>query len=395
MLVRNEDFSELARQIPVIAGKHGGFALVNRATVNFHQFMLLGREHGHWWGACVDMFNGVGWRGCVPITSKNVWSYRILNANGIWILDDEAANLIGYAKEWLFNGKTSSRYEGLARDAIEHGKGVVLVTDLAGVVSNLLDGRGVSARWFKVVQIVKAAIVCPLSFVKSLFGFQLGKVARFLRPSGSMIAVLGTDGAGKSTVLNAVVPVLNQAMHNQVVVHHLRPDLLPPLAWFRGIRQRRNSVCTTPHASKPLGFVGSLFRVTYLVVDYVIGYWVRIRPHLAKIPTGCWIFDRYAYDMMIDPLRFRVKLPNWLVATLAWFAPRPDLIFCLGGMPEKIYARKPETSLEEVKRQVAALRRFCNDEKRAVWIDTTTSVGGSVDAMLKGIAEMMEHRRSG
>jgi N-acylglucosamine 2-epimerase len=57
-----------------------------------------------------------------------------------------------------------------------------------------------------------------------------------------------------------------------------------------------------------------------------------------------------------------------------FFAPAPDLILCLGGDPEKIYAGKPETSLEEVQRQMSALKKFCADNHKAVWIDTTKSV---------------------
>ena len=41
--------------------------------------------------------------------------------------------------------------------------------------------------------------------------------------------------------------------------------------------------------------------------------------------------------------------------------PKPDIILCLGGDPEKIYNRKPETSLEEVTRQTSALKDFCNN----------------------------------
>ena len=112
-----------------------------------------------------------------------------------------------------------------------------------------------------------------------------------------------------------------------------------------------------------------------------------------KRPTFV-ICDRYYYEYMIDPKRCAVKLPPGWARFWGWFIPKPDLILCLGGDPEKIYARKPETSLEEVKRQVAALKKFCDGNRRAVWIDTTTSIEASYDAAMSAIEGRMRKRYS-
>jgi hypothetical protein len=50
-----------------------------------------------------------------------------------------------------------------------------------------------------------------------------------------------------------------------------------------------------------------------------------------------------------------------------------------------IHARKPELPLDEVARQVADLRRFCEKNKRAVWIDTGCAIEESVDKALGAI----------
>lgn len=205
-----------------------------------------------------------------------------------------------------------------------------------------------------------------------------------------VMVFLGTDGSGKSTLLNAIVPMVEKKMSGKVVVHHLRPDLLPPLGRFRGVKHEPGYVCVNPHGSKPSGFAGSLFRLTYLVCDYVLGYWFKVRPTLRRKEVACWVFDRYAYDISIDPLRFRIKLPGWIIRLYLKIVPRPDIVLCLGGDPEKIFARKPETSLEEVKRQVAALKEFCGRNKRAFWIDTTTSIDASCNAAMEAIAGILQ-----
>ena len=207
-----------------------------------------------------------------------------------------------------------------------------------------------------------------------------------------MIAVMGTDGSGKTTLLNAISPVLNNMTHGKLVIHHLKPDLIPPLGRLRGVMYETGHVSATPHASRPSGFTGSIFRIAYLMCDYILGYWLKIRIRLAKTPITYWIFDRYAYDILVDPRRFRIKLPQWIIRIFLFFVPRPDLILCLGGDSDKIFARKPETSLEEVKRQVTALKKFCDNDKRAVWIDTTKSIDESADAALTAILEQMARR---
>jgi thymidylate kinase len=199
------------------------------------------------------------------------------------------------------------------------------------------------------------------------------------------IAVLGTDGSGKSTLLNAIVPLIEKKMSGKVVVHHLRPDLLPPLGRFRGVRHEPGYVCVNPHGSKPSGFAGSLFRLTYLVCDYILGYWFKVRPMLRRKEIACWVFDRYAYDILIDPLRFRIKLPRWIIRLYLKIVPRPNIVLCLGGDPEKIFARKPETSLEEVSRQMIELEKLSEGLPNARMIDTTVSIEDTIAAAMNAL----------
>ena len=206
-----------------------------------------------------------------------------------------------------------------------------------------------------------------------------------IRPVGFCIAILGTDGSGKTTLLNKVMPVLGLCFHKSVRVQHLKPDLLPSLGRLRGVKNEPGYVCRDPHVSKPSGFIGSLTRLTYLTTDYILGYWLKVRLHIAKLPVGLWIFDRYAYDILLDSRRFRIRLPRWIIKAYLFFVPKPDLIVCLGGDPEKIYARKPETSLEEVSRQVETLKRFVDQNHNAIWVDTTTTLDESAACFLKGL----------
>ncbi len=210
---------------------------------------------------------------------------------------------------------------------------------------------------------------------------------------GLCVAVLGVDGVGKSTVIDALIPLLGLRGFT-VQQHHLRPGLLPPLARLKGQRAQHIGPVTDPHGAKASGRIASLMRALYLLADYVLGYWLVIRPTITHSPTIV-LFDRYAYDMLIDPRRFRISLPGGLMRWLTGCAPRPDIIICLHGDPDMIARRKQELPLSEVRRQIAALLEYAKSEPRAVLISTEGAVNEARDQVLEVITNHCLHRAPG
>ena len=187
-----------------------------------------------------------------------------------------------------------------------------------------------------------------------------------------MVVFLGTDGSGKSSIIDAISPVLKAGPYARVRYGHLRPTLMPPLAAVFG-RARPGGPVTDPHGGQPSGFFGSLFRIAYYTLDYILGYWFRIYPVMVK--EDClWIFDRYFYDYLFDSKRSLIALPEWIIRFFVWFIPQPDLVLCLGTDARTIHDRKPELPLEEIERQLSVLRKFCSASSRAVWIDTGKTI---------------------
>jgi len=209
-----------------------------------------------------------------------------------------------------------------------------------------------------------------------------------------VIAFIGTDGSGKTTIMNAVLPHLEALLACRFRIQHLKPDLLPPLGQLRGVKHESGYICTDPHGSRPSGFIGSLVRLIYLTMDYVLGYWFRVRRVVRRLDCAGWVFDRYAYDMLIDPVRFRIRLPLSVIRWALRIIPKPDVVICLGGDPAKIHARKPETSEQEVARQVSVLRRFCAADKRMHWIDTTCALESSVKETLDILKRVCVHHET-
>jgi thymidylate kinase len=80
-----------------------------------------------------------------------------------------------------------------------------------------------------------------------------------------------------------------------------------------------------------------------------LSYLTNVYPRIIK--SSFVIFDRYYYDLLIDPKRFRQGAPLWIARLVGWFIPRPDLVILLDASAEVLQSRKQEVSLEETRRQ--------------------------------------------
>lgn len=158
-----------------------------------------------------------------------------------------------------------------------------------------------------------------------------------------IISFLGPDGCGKSTLIN----VLESNLKNTDVTYfHLRP-----------IVPKKNVSNNSPQQSKTYGFVLSFLKLCFLILQFNIGWLKNIRGR-----KGVIIFDRYLYDVVIDPKRFRISLPAIILKIGIKLIPKPDIIFLLTGDPVVINERKKEVSLKETKRQMNLYDTFINGD---------------------------------
>lgn len=350
---------------------------------------------GTFWGLHIDIVTGVKHRGFSYVDKEAFLADRILEKDCFY-RSGRLSDIVSFLKEICCNHKTKKNYYELALAAFASEPERIRCA-IQGVCGDMVWAE---IEWLLSTKRSDAEIAEVSKRLDSAFAFRSGTRNRFvnawrrmrrvfIRP-GFTVAFLGTDGSGKSTLIESVTAPIGRMLHSKVHYEHLRPNMLPSLARLAGKPQKEGPT-TDPHGGKVAGRISSLVRFAYYYVDYVVGYWLKIYPILVKRPSMVF-FDRYYYEYMIDPRRCAVRLPRGWARFWSWFIPKPDLILCLGGDPEKIYARKPETSLEEVQRQVAELKCFCDGNKRAVWIDTTTSIESSRDAALMAITEKMAAR---
>jgi hypothetical protein len=187
----------------------------------------------------------------------------------------------------------------------------------------------------------------PLNFLR----YWLPEGARMWRrwhyPTGLCVAVLGPDGAGKSALIEHLRVDLASAFRRSEVFH-LQPDILG--------QKRDDGPVTAPHAKPPHPLWLSLLKIPYYVLDYGLGYALRIRPRLVK--STLVLFDRYYDDILVDSRRYRYGGPPRLLHWLQRAIPRPDLFLILDAPEEQLLQRKQELPRAELRRQRLRYRQL-------------------------------------
>ena len=341
------------------------------------------------WGIQIDVFQGSVYYGSKEIVSSKYLFKNTENFNGVKVLNGKTGSVLSFLKELLNNKKCDNKY-------IEELK---LQSQNQNIESELLEqfnpkfSQILNKHLFHLNDEHQSVLhnIAKKDFWRFKLSDFKNKISRLVNMPGYTIAFLGTDGSGKSTIINIIQPLLNKAFHKKVYYEHMRPNQIPSIARLLGKKEQFNGPVTNPHEKEPSKLLVSLIRWAYYMIDYTIGYYLKVFPTKA-IRSCVWIFDRYYYDYLIDPKRGRVNLPQWILKLGQLIIPEPDIIICLGADAETIHNRKPELTLKEVERQVNALKLFCQSHKKAVWVDTGKSVDKSSNEALNTIIKVMGKR---
>ncbi len=207
---------------------------------------------------------------------------------------------------------------------------------------------------------------------------------RVRRPTGLTVAFLGIDGVGKSTVIrgvmSALTPVFARAQY-----FHFKPQVIP-------VSPRQPEVPMVHPQGKADGLsLRSLVRLGYYLLDYWIGYAGKV--WLRRARTTLVMFDRYFYDLSIDPVRLRHR---WSMALAGWLAravPSPDLVIVLDAPPEVVRSRKQEVPcLEEGTREREEYLRLAKRLPNAHVVDATEDDTAVVRRVQQIILDHMARR---
>ena len=136
----------------------------------------------------------------------------------------------------------------------------------------------------------------------------------------------------------------------------------------------------TPHFQKKSFFILSLLRLLSWLISYKVFFYQSKQKNL-------FFFDRYAHDILIDPLRYKHGLSQNLTKFILHFFPKPDLWIFLNPPIKTIKLRKLELPDNELKRQIKFYKKFFTKQKNVLILDTNIQK----TKLIKKIVELINH----
>ena len=180
---------------------------------------------------------------------------------------------------------------------------------------------------------------------------------------------MGVDGAGKTTLSKK----LHKMFKGSKYLH------LKPYIFF----QDRRTVIKDPHKEKRSTFIFSFLRLLSWLISYKIYFYQRKKNKI-------YIFDRYAHDVLIDPLRYKHDLYQGITKYILSFFPEPDLWVFLNPSIKTIKARKRELSNYELRRQINAYSIFFKNKKKVLKLNTITQKEKLIIRIRKSIINIVK-----
>lgn len=174
-------------------------------------------------GIQIDVFCG-----CIPYQNTEMIQGEVIQKHiqkykDIYVLDDQFAYLIAFIKEIVNNGKSDEKYitplyDNMGLYSLEYMQRVLTLfsSSFSVVLSEAIQCKNLAQKFEVLKKLGRSSLK-----TKNVFLHKISKVSRFWNKPGYVISVQGTDGSGKSTIIDAITPWLDEAFHKGVIYNHL------------------------------------------------------------------------------------------------------------------------------------------------------------------------------
>lgn len=346
-----------------------------------------------------DFFKNFSWIN-IPLIKNEELLSNCIYEDGIYSCSKENEAITKLFSRYLYHGYIKEEYKmDIVDTFVKYKENVKKIMNqfLQYYYSEKIYELILNKRWDELTRLnkdIKRSIrekYLSSSYKKIMYNFTniSFKLKRYINYNGLMIAFIGTDGSGKSTIIENLPKVLGKTFNeSQIKYYHWRPKYLKSPKGDKNL----NVTVTEPHSKKPYGKVLSFLKFTYFNLDYIIGYWLSVRVHLGK--NELVIFDRYYYDYLVDKYRYRLTLNDKLIKWTMKLIPKPHITFLLIGSPRVLYERKKEISLDEVEKQVNNVMELEDIISKSKIINVNNNINEVVFDVSKNIVSVMKTRNN-
>lgn len=346
------DHRSLAEHAIIKVARTLGYTLANRAE--FSPVSLFFSNPENCQQVQVDLFTNLRWRGFDILRPEALLTSR--RSRGVFFIPqpihEASLNLLtrllyhGYVKE-KYKPQIKEAYKTApeeARRILAEPLGKSAARQLVAYVQDedwaAIEAR--TGRWRRRLM-ARQLIRSPRRPLLSMMSDARRLIMRFIAPPGLMLAVLGPDGCGKSSLAAGVMDALSPMFAKEKSAQfHWKPSLFPRV-------QANTKPVAVPHGKPPRSRLASLTYFGFHWLEFILGGLLRLRPVLFQ--NGLVIVDRYYHDFLVDTRRYRLNVPARLLKWAQRFVMEPDLIIYLDAPPEVLQSRKQEVSRGEAVRQ--------------------------------------------
>jgi thymidylate kinase len=169
----------------------------------------------------------------------------------------------------------------------------------------------------------------------------------------AIVVMLGADGAGKTTLIRAVVEGLTQT-GRRVALFHFRPVAKP------------GQPVSNPYTKHPHPLLVGVVKMVWWLAQYnAWALWTALRRDVPDVV----LFDRSILDVMFDPQRYRLSEGFRGLDVMPFLLLKPSVVFLLNAPAAELQRRKTEVTWDEAARQSVAYGQIPKWKTKLVALD--------------------------
>lgn len=384
--------------------------LVNRTASGSNNFFY--RQHEDTFQFLhVDLMTEGAWKSIFPLIPAKIFRTSIDEFKGFNVSNDQLSAAMHFIYPLVAFKQVRMKYRNEIK---RHYK-----SDIFAQVLDYAVGERLSYRLLMLIQqsdwdelqahageCRKAVVIRSIPRLLTLAGifrairFVTSTISRFIKPTGVSMAFIGPDGAGKTTIIESISPIIEKMCpRNMFLKFYWRPFLLPELNRIIPLRKpvKVNFDSTEYFYYRQRTVKGGIVKQLLFLLKFIY-YWLDFIFGSLKIlfitsRGGIACFDRYYYDQLVYPERFGFTISKKLIKVLANYIYRPNLVFVLCPSASTILFRKNEMPSEEVQRQVTEYLKIA-DEFNFNYLDTAVSIDNSTKYIISECLKSMSWRCS-